>query len=337
MARSRKPQPRAISSEVVLLPTVYRGGLYAELQKFGDKDRDRSVQLTLLPEEEPEELTFSSGLDLTVSEDKALSALQILLDRTDYQGQATSQPQYGGAFRWDEPLPVLMIRHSDYFQAYGLERKGDGSFYGHQAEEALEALRGLASKPRAVYYQRKHRKGEKVLTDIIKARSPLIKLTELTAYQDLDEDEASQVLAGEDLPKKIRANGLRVEISPLLVDSLDSFHILKPTRLHREIQDQVGGKRVSRAISLFIEWLLTKNAPKVKISESLLIQKLRLESYVQSRHREQAVARIQEAIKVAVDLGFLLDWEEEVSGMLSFRLNPERCSRVKGKKEETEG
>jgi hypothetical protein len=54
-------------------------------------------------------------------------------------------------------------------------------------------------------------------------------------------------------------NRLIIVISPLLVDQIETFYLLKPVTLHAEIRQLHGSKRTSRAVSLFIEWLLTKN------------------------------------------------------------------------------
>lgn len=328
--------PRPVSPGLSLVPS-YKAGLYAELQKFGSSKRDS--QLTLW-EDEPEasEITVTSGLDLSVSEDKALSAIQILLDRAGYQGTEPVQETLSPAFKWRGSLPRMTISHTEYFEAYGLDRKGDGSFYSHQAEEALEALWSLANTDRAVYYERRHWEGRKRLSDIIKAKAPLLRVTEITGYKDLDEEEAEQIKAGQDIPAKARAKGLLIECSPLLVDSVDSFYLLKPVTLHREIQQLHGSKRVSRAVSLFIEWLLTLDLPTVRVDKDTLIERLRLSKYVERRHKKIAEARIQEAVQTAKDLGYLLNYQGDPAGtgILSLTLNPERCSRVKRSKKAKE-
>ncbi len=324
--RSSQPRPLAPGLEA---PALYKAGLYAELQKFGSSRASDQLPLWQEGEEEPLQVT---GLDLTVSEDKALSAIQILLHKTDYQGNRPGKEATSQAFQWSGTLPVLAVSYSDYFEAYGLQPAGD-QYQGHQADEALEALRSLAERPRTVFYERKHWQGEgrarRQLSDIVRAKAPLVKLTELTAYKDLEQEEAQAVKAGQDLPEKMRATGLLLEASPLLVDSLLDFYVLKSPALHREIQQLLGSKRISRTVSLFVEWLLTKNTARVRIGKDKLIDKLRLTRYVERRHREIAEARLQEAFQVAKDLHYLLDYKEEPTGMLSFELSPERCSRIR--------
>jgi hypothetical protein len=325
--RKASTLPRPLSPELSLVPS-YRAGLYAELQKFGSSKRDR--QTTLWEAEvESSDAVAVSGLNLSVPEDKALSAVQMLLDKTGYQGtdgrETRSEP-----FKWSGRLPRLSITHSQYFEAYGLERARDGQYSRHQEAEALEALWSLTT-PRAVYYERKHWDKGRQLSDIIRAKAPLLTLIEIMAYKDLPAYQADQLKAGQQVASKPRATGLLIECSPLLVDSIDSFYTLKPTTLHKEIQQHHGSKKVSRAVSLFIEWLLTLDRPTIGPQKATLIEKLRLSKYVEDRHKERAEARLQEALSTAKALGYLLDYQDTGTGKVSLKLNPERCYRVRQK------
>jgi len=332
----KQRQPRSLSPEVAIQPT-YKAGLYAELQKFGRSERDQ--QLSLWPPEPEETEVTVSGLDLTVSEEKALSAIQILLDRTNYQGNRPGVEVNSEAFHFRGILPKLAVTHSQYFEAYGLEKAGD-QYQGHQVQEALKALWSLATTQRVIYYERKHwtgsSKNRRQLSDIIRVKAPLIKLTEITAYKDLEQEEAEIVKAGHDIPEKPRATGFLIEISPLLVDSIDDFFVLKPTKLHKEIQALYGGKRYSRSVSLFIQWLLTKNSRTVKISKDKLAERLRMDWYIKNRRRSELEVKLQEAFRVAKDLGYLMDYYEEATGRVVFQLNPKRCHRVNSRRTEEE-
>lgn len=322
--------------ELQVQPT-YKAGLYAELQKFGSKERDR--QLSLWPTEPDEIEVTVSGLDLTVSEDKALSAIQILLSQTGYQGNRAGVLVVSEAFRFKGILPRLEVTHSQYFEAYGLKKVG-GRYKGHQVQEALDALRSLATISRFIYYERKRwtgsGKNRRQLSDIIRAKTPLIKLTEIMACEGLEQEEAKRFKAGHDIPEKTRARGFEIEVSPLLVDGIDNFYIVKPTKLHKEIQELYGRKRYSRSVSLFIQWLLTKNSSTVKISKEKLAERLRMDWYIENRRRSELEAKLQEAFRVAKDLGYLLEYSEEATGRMVFQLNPKRCFRVNSKGVEEE-
>ncbi len=100
MPRSKPPQnrqPRGISPDLTT-QTTYRAGLYAEQQKFGNTKNRQLLLFEAGREVDAQERPEVYGLDLTVSEDKALSALQLLLHRTDYKGN----------------VPGMEVRSQDY-------------------------------------------------------------------------------------------------------------------------------------------------------------------------------------------------------------------------------
>ena len=328
MAKSEeKKQPRAISPQVGPFPPVYKATMHLELQKFGDWKGARQMLLSEvmggeeLAESSPIEVT---GLDLSTSEDKALSAIQVLLDKTGYKGNQPGQATAFEEWKWPGTLPRLATSYSAYFEAYGLQRKGDGSYYGHQAEEALEALDSL-TKARRIIYKRKRREGKKQreVWDIIVVTKPLISIAK--GYKGLEQDEAAQVEAGQELPHRVTT--LVIDVGPLFVDGLDSFFLLKPTTLYQEIRTLLGSRPVSRAVSLFIEWLLTIDLPKIGISKDKLAKVLRLDSLIQQRKQSRIQDRLLEAIQTAQELGYLLKWEEDAFGIFHFTLNPERMGR----------
>ena len=135
-------------------------------------------------------------------------------------------------------------------------------------------------------------------------------------------------MEGLDLPQK-RQTKLVIELSPLLVDQIDTFYLLKPEALHTEIKQLKAGGKAPRAVSLFIEWLLTKNSREVKISDYNLAVALRI-GHMRKYRKE---AYLQEAFKTAKDLEYLIDYREEPIGLMVFTLNLERCKRVKPKKQ----
>ena len=342
--RDSKPKeqlPRALSPDLALQPTTYRAGLYVELQKFGDNKGDRQMLLSEamaggeLAQDSSIEVT---GLDFSVSEDKAFSALQILLDRTDYQGNIPGKKASSPSYKWEGTLPRLSLTYSEYFEAYGLQRKGDGSYYGRQADEALEALDSLTQSRRIVYRRRvwkEEGKKRRQVSDIIVHKGPVITTT--AGYRELDEQEASEIVAGQDKPQRVTR--LEIDFSPLLIDGLEEgFWLLKPTTLHQEIKALLGKRRVSRAVSLFLEWLLTLSLPKISIARDKLATKLRLDYLIEQRKQARIDERIEEAIKTALELGFLSDSQQDAFGVLHFTLNPERMGRPpKWKLEEGEG
>ena len=83
----RQERPRIMTSDTEEKKDLYRAGMHAELQKF--KDTQKTRQLMLGEGVEPDKIDQNievTGLDLTESEDRALSAIQKLLSKTDYKG-----------------------------------------------------------------------------------------------------------------------------------------------------------------------------------------------------------------------------------------------------------
>jgi len=322
-------QPGVIGSGLSTVggqPTLFRASMPAELQKFGSSKRDQ--QLSLWAQAEGVQVTGTevSGLDLTVSENKALSALQFLLDRTGYEGNLPGEQLHTETFQGT--LPRLAVSYSDFFHAYGLE---PGSRDGHHKgeQDALEALRSLAETKRRIYYTKQTRKGTERRSTVVKWQGAIIVLETVDVYRDLTDDEAARVQAGEDRPG--RQSGFVVTFSSLLVDQIKTFHVLKPTTLHQEIKQLLP--RAPRAASLFVEWLLTLDKTPFSISKEKLVEKLRLDDlYTRQRRKTYVEKQIAEAIETALALGYLTDCQQDGTGMFTFHLNPERCKRVEAKR-----
>ncbi len=325
--KGKQAQPGAIVASTLAIERpggLYRAGMYAELQKFGDSKRD---QLMLWPDDQEQELPSPvtvTGLDLSVSEDRALSAIQILLDRTDYQGNRASRPVQSPAYQGAYDLPILAVTYPEYLEAYGLTRGASGHFSRRWQDEALEALESLAQARHICYRRRKVVKG-KELFDVIRHTGPVLEITR--GWSDLVQEEADAVERGADLPERMR--GMIITVSPLVVEGLKSFWLLKPVELHNEIK-QLRGSRAPRAVSLFIQWLLTLDKSTWQVAKETLIDKLRLSDlYHRQRQKARVDKQIQEALATAKELAYLLTYQEERPGVIKLTLNPERCSRIR--------
>jgi hypothetical protein len=324
-------QPRALTTESLVVQPYYKAGMHAELQKFGQDQENRQL---ILGEDTDTNSVDIYGLDLSVPEDKALCAIQILLDKTNYEGNLPGEIVQSSGWSFDGHLPRISITFSDYYEAYGLKPAKDGRYHGRQAQEALDALKSLAETRRISYKRKRYDKNRKKLVyDVIRVNKPIISVIE--GYYDLEEQEAQQVIAGETLPEK-RQTKLVIEVSPLLVDQIDSFYLLKPTSLHDEIKALYPGKRISKSVPLFLQWLLTLDIPEMKINRDTLAVKLRLDYLIDQRKKSQLSKRILEALETAKELNYLLAFREEPTGLLVLSLNPERCKRLKAKRKTKE-
>jgi hypothetical protein len=324
-------QPGALQIDRLAIDSgrLIKASMHTELQKFGSIDR-----LSLLdpqPEEEPVQIT---GLKLTNSQDRALHAIQILLDRTDHEGNRPGRPALSDGYHGYQ-VPRLAIEYGDYFEAYGLETATDG--WTRQHNLALQALRDLA-QPRRIVYKRTRYTGtgqqRRQVTDAIAVHSPLITFVE--AYEGMEPDEEAAFDRGEDIPAK-RARRFIIDCHPVLIDQIETFYILKPERLHEEIKELHPDGKIPATIIRFINLLLTVNLDTWQISEDNLLQKLWLyESFYEHRNKSRIRKRIKQACEDAQKLGFLLDWQRKKTGVYVFKRNPERCRRVDSKRKRGE-
>jgi hypothetical protein len=328
-------QPRAISTtqEQAVEPYI-RASMHTEQQKFSLDAKSR--QLTLGEEIDSLE-TVAYGLDLTESQDKALHAIQRLLSESNYKGDGQiplDSAEYKIYGSW---LPYLSMSYSDYYQAYGLEPAGDGRYHGAQVKQAREALESL-TEMRWMRYKKlscKRDKKGKPLYDLITVKKPLIQLQFIDSYHDITEEDIHKIASGQQLTEDKedrRVTRILLLPSPILIDEIDKHFLLKPAYLHDEIKALYPGKRISRYNSLFIELLLTVDIyPTWKIGKETLARKLNMDTLIENRQKSRVDNRIQEALETARELDFLLDYEEDATGLLTLRLNPERCSRVRAK------
>ncbi len=323
---------------------MVKTSLYLEQQKFKDTKRTRQLTLreTGLDGRELEEAVEASGLDLSVSEQTALHALGMLWSRTGYQGNRPGQElEMVESFKWSGVLPVLSFTRSEFFEAYGLERKRDGSYHGHQVEEALKALRSLLTDRRRLCFTRTTWSGKgqsrKAKREAVVYTAPLATIRE--TYRDLSEEEQQALHQGEDIPR--RSTSIEVILGPMFVDGLDHFYSLKPAAMLKELQAARRPKRVRKVDILFLNWLQTWNKPEVSIAKDKLLERLRLDGYIKRRRRKEAEVILQEVIDTALQLGYLLSYQEKPGQwsepVLHFRLNPERIGRLKAKAEASDG
>ncbi len=333
MARKPKPQQPGALTPQPAGGELYKASLHGERQKLG-RSREEVHQLVLSePPPEPAEL-LNSGLDFTVSEDRAYTALQKLLDRTGYQGNLEPVEVRSSGYQRDYRLPTQEFTPSEYFEAYGLKQH-KGRYQGKQREEALEALKSLARKPRTILYKRTRWQGKgqsrKKVYDYIRHTAPILELME--DIRGVEEEEAARLEAGEDLPGRVTR--LAVRPGPLFVDDIEGYFLLKPASLHREIEDHFDSKRYSPSVLRFISWLLMWNRTPVQIHRENLAERLRLKNLLEQRKPSQLKRQLQECIDVAQALDFLLEYKEDAFGVFTFKLNPKRNKRL-GQKEEEE-
>lgn len=324
MARVKGYQsPRALESQAI--EPYYKAGMEVELQKFGKPEYS---QLLLGEDTDIQQGSLSYGLDLSDTQDRALHAVQKLLADTNYKGNLEGEERTSIDFKWRGYIPTLSMTYRDYYDAYGIKPAGDGRYHGAQAQQALEALKSLMTTSYQIVYDRTVYKSGKKSIEAVRVTTPII-FSVGEAFQDITEAELEQVKAGQWLPDR-RKTKIIITPSPIVLDGVhDGWYLLKPASLHAEIRALYDGKRYPRAISLFIEWLLTLNRKEMKVNRTNLATILRMDSLIKNRRRAEIDSRITEALEVAKRLEYLLSYEIQPTGRIDMKLNPERIKRIK--------
>jgi hypothetical protein len=310
-------------------PTLYKAGMHLEQQKFKNVKQARQLLLSEadLKGGELEREVEVTGLDLTVGEDRALSALQILLDRSNYQGNLPSQDITSKQWESLRTTPAQAFTWTEFFEAYGLKKRG-GQYRGQDVDNAKRDLESLATKAQRLVYKRRRwttDKGKrKQVYDLVVWKGTLIQILE--GYEGLDRSEASQVEAGQTV--KARKHKVAVVFNPIFIDGILDYFLLKPVNLHQELR-AITGKKASPATIRFICYLLTLDITPLPIAREKLIERLRLDYLLKERHKARAEKILQESYDIAKKAGYLLDYGQDGFGLLNFQLNPEKCLRLK--------
>lgn len=306
---------------------LYRSALGLELNKFPDGRRRKKVRQMTLGEMsllEEEGVRVEGLQDLTVSEQKAIYALQKLLDETSYEGNLPGSPSSSEHF--NGMLPRLQMTPTEYLEAYGVERRNsDNRLGGGARDAALSALYDL-QKERILVVHTGFGKKRKAF----RWKGPLISIERVEQYEDYTEEELEEIKAGSDNVTP-RAARLVVSFSSLFVIGIENFYVLKPAGYYREIEEAYGTKRPPSAGPKLIDYLLTLNMPKHSINRDALIEKLGLEIYRDTRQKKRLEGILQKALSVALNLEYLKDYSEEL-GVFHLTLNPERCKRIGAKR-----
>ncbi len=112
-----------------------RVGLHATNVKFGEVRKDGTYN--------------KDGIELSLAEHKALFAIQKLLDKTNYEGNAPSVQlkDPDSPFKYLGKLPRITFTPGEYLEAFGLEkRQTKRGFMEYSSSERSAALDALGSQ-----------------------------------------------------------------------------------------------------------------------------------------------------------------------------------------------
>ena len=326
----KSEQPRSATLKPVPEDRTIRASLYAEQQKFVSPDKAKELQLQLFEDrgKTVSEGLVDVGLNLSSSEGRALHAVQVLFSDTDYKGNCPARAEYVDAYHETFNLPRITITWSDYYEACDVPRT-DGRYQGKRAQTARDALLNGLQKLRPIMYERRYLEEKKERFAIIRGKVPLVRVVEV--LEDLGEEEARRVKAGEELSRRVTK--LCIEAGPLMVDRIDSFWFRKPRGFYKEIEQYTGSKRRSRAIEDFLNYLLTLGRTPHTIGKDTLINKIKPLRKIKERREQKLLdERLQECLETATGMGYLTDYSENEKGILKLHLDTGRCKlALKGK------
>lgn len=261
---------------------------------------------------------IEAGLSLSLTENKALFALQKLLDKTNYKGNIDGRvatPE--NTFHYSGFLPRVQFTPAEYLDAYGLRRftsaRGYQEFNSNERSEAMKALRSLADKKFKIIYERKRwDEKKKMVTDVIITESSLIQivwgLIGLTAEEKKKWDEGRFTET-----ELMDRSTIAVEFSPIMVDQIDGYFILIPSSFYEDIKAQIPAAKYSQYIPLFLEWLIlqaeiqrrAKTGWKIEINYKKLAEKLGMGKLIRQRKNKEIRANLEECYDIAIKLGYI--------------------------------
>lgn len=334
---------------------LVKTSLRLELQKFGKKPKTKMGDFHELYQtlDEQTKKAVSEyninviGIENTQAQNQALFAVQKLLNNTNYKGNITGTNLLSeeNAFKFSGYLPSINFTKTEFLEAYGVRKKvtnrGKSEYNSNERNEALKALKELSQKRYLFYYSRKYWKDGKEYVDLIKTVKPIFNITE--GYQELDTQDLKLINEGkfDDLASKLKT--ISIEPSPLLVDQIDNYFLLKPANCYEEIR-LVEGK-TSRYVSLFIDFLRIEVAQKeinnkgneinweLRFNLITLAHRFRMESSIKAKQYKRIKENIDNCCQVASKLNYITEYNfiniDLDSETLCIKLNPDKFRRIK--------
>lgn len=290
--------------------------------------KKRALRIMKEVETDPDSIT---GMGLSWGETKALSAVQRLLDKTNYLGDVQTKKEKCqlGSFK----LPVLFVKITDYLTAYELERNSRNRFNSNQREEALKNLESLENH-RKIFFEKSYwqpargnKKGEWI-SNFVEIKAQLIAVKKLYSLPSQLAKNAN------DTQKRKRYQYLQIICSPVFFYRINEQYLLKPKGLFRAIENasHKSNNKAKKSTYNLILLLLQTDLQEISYFRDTLIQVLELNGYLQRRQQKIIDKSIQEAIYIATELGFLLSSNyDSQSDKFTFKPNPKLCSRLERK------
>jgi hypothetical protein len=235
------------------------------------------------------------GFRLSYAQERALHALCVLLDRTDYKGNAPSTASPHSRYHFNGSLPVMQMKVSKFLAAYGVKKyqtkRGYAEYSRPARTVAVAALNDLAENRFLLMYSKSvNAKSRKMVP--IEAVAPLVTLN-------------------------WSSGGRQVTITPnpVLVDQFDSYYVLVPEDLFQQIPG-TDSVMVRFILFLFYHAEMKRRAARkkvtsleIRLSPDTIAWNLRLDSLIRSRKKTELRRRLNELYAYGVAAGYLVSYD----------------------------
>lgn len=334
---------------------IIKSSLHLENQKFGRKPKINEEQLDLFPNivTQAKEIKVEViGLNFQPSHYQALGAIQNLLAKTNYDGNAegTYLTRDTNSFKFEGKIPRIKFSRAQYLEMYGVKKyitsRNKMEFGGKESVIALDALQYLGTQPHLIIATRRRWQNRVEVVDRYQTLSPILRICEgwegLTPIENKSLDEGAIL---ESINCKHR--GFVIEPCPLLIDQLESYFVLKPANIYQEIK--LKFPNASRFAYTFIDWIVKEATlkkinsskhsklwpEKIEIGLETLSYILRMDGYIKSRNWKKINTSIKRCVEVAISLQWLLK-HESVEGKTIYKkeiffLNKEKFNQISSK------
>jgi hypothetical protein len=292
------------------------------------------------------------GIDLSISELRALRAIQRLLSLTDYQGNLSEESKMfdgNNVFNFFGYITPLKMRVADYLVAYGVNKNisktGKARFNSHERQEALKAVSILSSRMFYFYFSKKrwvkspldiHIRKEKL--EVTQAVSPLFKCYyPLTHESDLGNEPNNSFATG--ASKGSRTYAIVIEPTPIMVLGIKTYFMFIPP-YEKDIRQASNGKRIPKEVYTFVGYLIYQAEIRrgknygdwstIAVESTTLIYKLRLDHYFSKKLRNPQKAYdiiaccLEYACRAEYIDSYILEEKQELEKVYIFNLNAEK-------------
>jgi hypothetical protein len=304
-----------------------RAGMHLQLQKIGRSEKDKQqIIKSFAGHQEYQQIQKLNvvGLDLSTMQNQAIHAIQVLLSKTNYQGDLEpNQSCVDGIGTITRP--VLQFSPSQYYEAFGLLKhksaSGYDQYYGGDCKQALESLQSLYNKQFIISFDHKtfSEKKNKYVPGSVTIYAKL--------FGEVKEDFSHDVNGKEFLAS------ITMILSSIFVFQLDKYNVLKPVDYISQIK-QID-PYASKYVHLFVEQVLNqsrlnKKDGVVRLKIETLAYQLRMDGYIKNRKRQEIRKVIERSLEVAKAIEFITDYDMD-DKMVEFQINYKKLFKVEKK------